>query len=340
MISIRKYLNQQTASRPGEAASQQTQTDAADILCVLASTLLEYIGVYVLSAESASGPLAKIGQLRESLHSQLQPAEASEIQEAVRHILADHNSSTQDAATRTAVEMRHLAGILNQAVTLVASGGERANSGLQKIQDALLRTSKSQDLTTLRASLAETIRLAGDESVRQQNESARELAAIQTNIVEARQLVAQNPNQRLRGRPEGVRNISEGLQSVLPDHALYVAAFAFDNLNAMVHRYGPDAVEDVIFRLIRERIQPLAPANSAFRWTPQSLVGVFQRPRDLARLRGEASVLNRSPLVHRISLGNRVAVLTVNPSHLIAEGQSGLPEALIEEVDRFTGGHA
>jgi hypothetical protein len=136
-----------------------------------------------------------------------------------------------------------------------------------------------------------------------------------------------------------VRNISEGLQSVPPDQALYVVAFALENLNAIVHRYGPDAVEDVIFRLIRERIQPLAPANSAYRWTPQSLVGVFQRVRDLKRLRSESNVLNRSPLVHRIALGNRIAVLTLSPSHLIAEGQTGLPEALIEEVDRFTGGH-
>jgi len=130
------------------------------------------------------------------------------------------------------------------------------------------------------------------------------------------------------------------MKSVLPDQAIYVVAFAFNNLNALVQRYGPDAIEDLIFRLIRERIQPLARANSAYRWTPQSLVGVFQRSRDLTALRSEASALNRSPLVHRISLGNRIAVLTLSPSHLVAEGQTGLAEALIEEVDRFTGANA
>ena len=336
MISIRKYLDYQDASSPGPPGPQQPSPKGDDTFCALYSTLLESICTYVLSGDART----KIAQLRESLHAQLPPAAALEIQEAVRQILASHNSSMQDAATRTAVEMRHLVGILNQAVTLVANGGERAASGLQKIQDALQQTSNIPDFAGLRTSLAETIRLAKDESARQQAESARELAAIQTDIVEARQLVAQNPNQRLRGRPEGVRNISQGLQSVLPDHALYVAAFAFSNLHAVVQRYGPDAVEDVIFRLIRERIQPLAPANSAYRWTPQSLVGVFERPRDLARLRSEASALNRSPLVHRISLGNRIAVLTLSPSHLIAEGQTGLPEALIEEVDRFTGSNA
>jgi len=336
MISIRKYLNQ----HHGKSSAPQPDPAEKDPLCNLCSTLLEYIGAYVLTGEGSAPARPKIAQLRESLHPRLAPDEAREIQEAVRQILTSHNSSMQDIATRTAVEMRHLAGLLTQAVTLVAAGGERSASGLQKIQDALLRTSRLPDLANLRASLAETIRLANDESARLQTESARDLATFQTDIAEARQLVAQNPNQKLRGRPEGVRNISEGLKSVLPDNAMYVVAFAFNNLNALVQRYGPDAIEDLIFRLIRERIQPLARANSAFRWTPQSLVGVFQRPRDLAQLRSEASVLNRSPLVHRASLGNRIAVLTLSPSHLVAEGQDGLAEALIEEVDRFTGVHA
>jgi hypothetical protein len=134
-----------------------------------------------------------------------------------------------------------------------------------------------------------------------------------------------------------VRNISEGLQSVPPDHALYVIAFAFDQLYAVERRYGPEAAEDVMFRLIRERVQPLAPANSAYRWTPQSLVAVFERPRDFKQLQSAVEALNRAPLVQRISQGNTTALVTLNPSHLVAEGRTGLHDALIEEVDRFTG---
>jgi hypothetical protein len=336
MISIRKYLDLLGNYQSGSDAEPHLLTSGEDPLCSLCSAVLEHVARYVLAGDAWTEARAHLGGLRDSLYIGLLPDESALIQEAVRRILASHLASVQSGATRTAVEMRHLAHLLNEAVMLVANDQERSIAGLKKIHDALLQTSRIPDLITLRASLAETIRLAEDESARQQAESARALATIQTNITEARHLVKQNPNQRLQGRPEGMRDISDTLPTVTQGHALYVVAFVFERLNAVAQRYGPDAVEDVIFRLIRERIQPLAQANSAYRWTQQSVVGVFERPRDLVRVRSEAAALNQAPLVQRIPLGNRTAVLTLKPSHLIAEGRTGMAEALIEEVDRFT----
>jgi hypothetical protein len=93
----------------------------------------------------------------------------------------------------------------------------------------------------------------------------------------------------------------------------------------------------MIFRLIRERVQPLVCAGDTYRWTPSSLVAVFQREVPLDELRREVATLNRTPVVHRVSLGNRTAVLTMAPSHLVAEGAPGSAEKLIQQVDRFTG---
>jgi hypothetical protein len=322
------------------AMSRQSEAGQGEPVLSLCSALLEYIGSYVLSGESPSDARTDIGGFRDSLSSELSgklsSEELAEIQERVRNILADHQTEVQDAASRAAVETRHLAAILDQAVALLTNGEERSLSGLQKIQEALQRTSRLPDLVSLRKSLKETIRLANEESARQKTESAREIAAFRTEVVEAQELVAHHPNQRLGGRPEGVRSIAESLQALAPDHALYAVVFVFDQLNAVLQRYGPEAVDEMMFRLIRERIQPLAALSSAFRWTPQSLVGIFQRPRGLDSARSEAAALNRFPLVQRISLGNRTAVLTLSPSHLVVEADAAQPESLIQEIDLFT----
>jgi hypothetical protein len=331
MISIRKYLNS-----PREIEPERTGPPSSETLSSLCSQVLEYIGDYVVRGESPTAR-EEIGRLRALLGSDLLPPESAIIRDGVRRILVQHSSAMQDATMPTAVDMRYLAGILNQAVAMATNGEERSLSGLQKIQETLQRAARIPDLVSLKAALVETIQWAREEACRQRAESARELAAFRTEIMEARQLCAQNPHQRLPGRLEAVRNISEGLQSVPPDHALYVIAFAFDQLHAVTQRYGPEAAEDVIFRLIRERVQPLAPANSAYRWTPQSLVAVFERPSDLKQLQSEAAALNRSPMVQRISSGNRTALVTLSPSYLVAEGRTGLHDVLIAEVDRVTG---
>jgi carotenoid cleavage dioxygenase-like enzyme len=73
-----------------------------------------------------------------------------------------------------------------------------------------------------------------------------------------------------------------------------------------------------------------------FRWTASSLVAVFSRPRDAEKVRKEVADLNKTPLVHKIVLSGRTAVLTISPSHMVAEGSGSAPDLLVEQVDRFT----
>jgi hypothetical protein len=68
-------------------------------------------------------------------------------------------------------------------------------------------------------------------------------------------------------------------------------------------------------------------------------VAVFEARSSLEELRAEADRLNRAPLVHRAVIGNRTAVLTLNPSQLVAEGRAADGEAFLEQVDRFTARH-
>jgi hypothetical protein len=43
----------------------------------------------------------------------------------------------------------------------------------------------------------------------------------------------------------------------------------------VAERYGPPIADELLFRLINERMRPLAPAGAVFRWTSSSVVTAF-----------------------------------------------------------------
>src|ERR1035438_10863781 len=142
---------------------------------------------------------------------------------------------------------------------------------------------------------------------RSQESSTQELARFEQEVNKTREFLG-STRLELAGRPEGVIRIAESLESVAPGEGLYLVAFLLDRLQSFIQRYGPAVAEEVVFRLIKERLQPVAAGNPTFRWTASSLVAVFSRARDLAALRSKVSDLNSTPLVHRIVVGNRTAV--------------------------------
>jgi hypothetical protein len=265
-------------------------------------------------------------------------SDAAEIEQSTGRLLAQYQAMAQQAATNTAVEMQHILAMLNRALMVLSGGSERSVSRLRQVQESLQRASMLEDLIALKSSLTDTIRFVQEESVREQQTAAKEFAAFEVDVEKARTFLGSN-FKGLPGRPEGVRAISEEIKAVAASQALYVVAFLFDRLEAIVQRYGPEVADELMYRLIKERLQPVAPVNKAFRWTSSSVIGVFPRNRDLSTLRAQLIALNRTPLVHRVALGSRVAVLTVSPSYLVAEAVSDSPNSLIEEVDRFTGIH-
>jgi hypothetical protein len=263
-------------------------------------------------------------------------AEMSQALEALGRILAQQTEAGQQHAVGQAIEMQHIFAMLNQALIVLAEGKDRSVARLNRIQESLQQASMIDDMVALKFSLSDTVRFVKAEASQTQESSTQELARFEEEVVKTREFLG-STRMELAGRPEGVTRITESLQSVAPGEGLYLVAFLLDRLQSFIQRYGPSVAEEVVFRLIKERLQPVALGNTTFRWTSSSLVAVFSRPRDLAALRSKVTSLNSSPLVHRIALGNRTAVLTIMPSHLVAEGVPGSPSLLVEQVDRFTG---
>jgi hypothetical protein len=331
MISIRKYLNMNAGG-----GREALDPDSKDALHSLLCGVLDAINQHVLSGDACGPQRLEVTQLREAVQRGWTEEEGAQAAHAISRILAEHHETVSRGATSLTVEMQHIFAMLNQALIVLADGHDRSVARLIKIQESLLRTSMIQDIVALKSSLADTVRFIQAESAEAHESAAQELARFETEVSRTREFLGSTRTE-LAGRPEGVTKIAESLKKVVPGEALYLVAFLFDRLQAVTQRYGPAVADELIFRLIKERLQPVAPSDTAYRWTPSSLVAVFRRPRDLAGLRKEVAILNGAPLVHRIALGNRTAVMTMTPSHLVAEGVSDSPAPLIEQVDRFTG---
>jgi len=205
----------------------------------------------------------------------------------------------------------------------------------------------------LRASLRDVVRLIAEESSKEQQALTREREAIETHVVRFRDIVAGNPNRRLRGREEGIRALSDFQALRESRKMVWIMAFVCENLRGIVQRYGPEVTDDLFLQLIRERIHPIAPNCSTFRWSPSAVVSLAALEADQAGLQSRMASLNQAPLVCRLALGNRTAMVKVGLSHLLLDASpstepSGSPVAsdasrqystdrLIAEIDRFTG---
>lgn len=330
-VSLRRFLD----ADPVAAARRQGQSGAEPLLR-LASGLIEAIEQYVLCGAEHSALHAELRAATSQLSAEISLDETATLGQAITRILAQYSSAAQRKSANVTIEVQNILGILNQTLMSFASGSERSGALLHRIQEKLQQTAQAKDLNAVKTGLAQTMQFVREESLREQQASSKELADLESELGRARRFATAS-RASLQGRPEGVRHIRHEIAIVPSELALYLLAYRFDRLEAMAQRYGVDAAEELIFRVISERVQPLATSSVSFRWTSSSLVAAFQRARDLPRVVAEAAALNRTPLQYRLPLGSRTALLTIQPSHLVGEAEGDSPDPLIAEVDAFTG---
>jgi len=331
MISIRRYME----IRAGDDFPEPAPL-GSPVFFFLCLKILEHIGAYVFTGEFA-GFRPQLDNLKHELEPVLTDEEGERANEHVRAVLAAYSTSVRETIQSTAIEMQQIAGVLGQALTLLSSGTDRSVSRLQKVRETLQHAATIENVAVLRASLASAVQLIRDEIVREQQTAAHHRERFETEVGKIREMFSCNPNRALPGRAECVRTVSDSLRAVLPGRALYAVAFSIHGLTELVQRYGPAAVDDLFLLLIRERLQPAASAVTAYRWTGSSLVGLFQAGADTESLKSEIAALNRKPLVYRVELGNRTAVVKVGLSHMVVDVTAAGTDALVTDIDRFTG---
>ena len=331
MISIRKYLN---GGSRNEASEPNPDSQFSESLCSLLSGILDGINKSVLTGPEGEALRSKLIEVRAGLRPDLMAEEASLAGESVSSVLTAHQLSVQRAGVQQLLEAQHIFSMLNQALVVLAEGNDRGFSRLATIQESLQRAATMRDMASMKTSLTDTVKFIKTEAIQARETAAREQGRFEAEVTRAREFFG-GTRLELAGRPEAVTEISDSLQHLLPGEALYLVAYLCSRLNAVTQRYGPGVTDELISHLIKERLKPVLPGNTMYRWNESTLVAVFSRPRDTEKVRKEVAGLNRTPLVHKMALGSRTAVLTISPSHLVVEGLSGPSAVLIEQVDRF-----
>jgi hypothetical protein len=340
MISIRKYLYGSAQKRGSNAPVCEAESvgyeAGNEAFFGFSAGVLDSIESYVLNGAQDESARSQMGELKEGLRPDWTPDDASQALHALCRILANKSEAAQQKGVKQAVEMQHIFAMLNQALIVLAEGKDRSVARLNRIQESLQRASVIDDMVALKSSLSETVRFVKAEQAQSQDASAKDLARFEQEISKAREFLG-GARMEMGGRPEGVSRISGSLQSLAPGEGLFAVAFVLERLEAFLQRYGRPVAEELVFRVMKERVQPIAKGEAAFRWTSSSLVAIFSSKGNLNALRDQVMELNEAPLVHRIALGTRTAVLTIKPSHLVAQGNPEAPHLLIDQVDQFTG---
>jgi hypothetical protein len=332
MISIFNRLYFVEGKRGSDSAGP------SEALCALLMGVLDGIGRHVLAGDG-SGPLRQqFDEVKDCILRAESPEQLSQAEAAICRILASHRAETVRLATAQALEVQNIFAMLNQALIAMAEGRDRSVSRLSEIQNTLQRANMMRDILALKAALADTVRFVERENEEAKKSVNDELARLEVEVGKARESLQSRT--QIAGRPEGVARIEESLRLLTTGQALYAVAYVCPRLTGIAQRYGPQVTDELIFRVIRERLQPLAPAGSVYRWTPGGLVVVVERPRNLTAVQSSVSALNRGPVVHKAALGNRTAVLTISPSVVVLEGTTGPPAQIVDQLDRFIGTHS
>lgn len=339
MVSIRKYLDMRNtdAARP---SSQHGPT----VPVSLCTGILNHIGAYILTGENGVELNARLEQVLSEVTGDLNDGAAERIDHLVRSALAAHATRQREATQRLAIETQHVVGVLNHALMALVGGSERSVSRLKRIQDSLQRTAQIRDVDALRDSLGEAMKLIADETRHEQEHSQRDLAAFESEVGKVRENLFANTVRRLPSRSAALLSLTEILASLESGASLCLVAQSFDNFRAVTQRYGPEPIDEIFFQTIRERIQPLSPISSSWQWSPSCIVSAFIKHCGITELQSEVAELSRNPLLHRMRLGSRTAVLKVGVSHLAliatrasAQQPGVIDPAVIEQIDRFAG---
>jgi hypothetical protein len=302
----------------------------------LVSGMLQSISRYVLTGDNRAPLREEIDRVTESLFHAESVDQILAAESAVSGVLARYRRDAQQAATAQTIEVQHIFAILNHALIVMAEGSDRSVSRLNQVQVALQHASGLRDIFAMKAALSETVQFVEKEASESRKLVTEELARLQTEVGKAREFIG-NTGASLPGRAEGITTIARNMQSVVEGQSLYALAYSCERLPAITQRYGAQVTEELIFRVIRERLQPIAGTGEVFRWTSPGLVAVFTRKRDLPAVTREVTALNCGPVEHRVSLGNRTAVLRMAPSCLVLEGAERTSEQLVEQLDHFMG---
>jgi hypothetical protein len=263
------------------------------------------------------------------------PAECPQFTARALELAARENEAAREASHRQAADMQSILTMLNDALLGFATGSERSIERLHRVQASLTRASRLDDIVSLKAMLAETIRLIREETQREQQESAEAVTRMQDKFVWVREAVLRHAP-GLPGR-EAAMEAVDALQHCAQAADLAVLAAQLEHIPALSGRFSPAVSEEAILAFAHTAAAD-AYKGVVYRWAPDTILWITEIPTDIDRLR--AALEDRLTQPHEYhGVANGRKVLFQLPIRWMCATLTEQPvTGLAEQIDRLGGG--
>lgn len=245
-------------------------------------------------------------------------------------------ASERETLRRRSDEVRKLVATFNEAVLTLASGGEAVAERFRCVEASLVRAARMDDLTAVRGCLKETIEMMQREARTQEEETAARVAEFEAGLQRARTMLPAGDRSEEADRQRACRLIRAEVRGARQGEFSAVVV-VFDRMAAARARFGPQLVAEAMGAFARARAEDSAAGGLVYRWNEQALFWRARPGREPAELRAAMEEVLGRPFDYRTVVGGRPAVLALYGRWLCAFPVEGEAEALIEEIDRFTG---
>ncbi|MGI8992457.1 MAG: hypothetical protein ACR2I2_23105 [Bryobacteraceae bacterium] len=239
-------------------------------------------------------------------------------------------------------EMLSIVGMLTETVSQGTAGSEKSVSNLQSITTQLQEVYEIEDVRVVKGRLAEALKRLREETSRQKELAAREMA----ELAELR--VAMSPE---CGQMLDRRKAEMALVKVYDRAAgMYAVVFCVDRIDAIRGRFGAEAAQQAMQACRDHAAQNLAPGDRILCWQDPAFLAIVQRsgPPDTVRAefkRLDSSLPSQIPAPHDRSvplpLAQKFAVLSLAEcpaaDALILNIEAFIAESLPKRTDPLQG---
>jgi hypothetical protein len=297
----------------------------------LASLTIAAVRRLVLGRETFADLFEEMGAIRSGLHVENDREILSQSAARVEDVLARYKSRVDQADMDRAADFRNVLDMLNEAMSYLTAGSEKADTSRKHLETDLLLATRIDDISALRKQLSKILNSVREEG-RLQREKAREVIASLGAQIQQVHKAQSRFIARLPGRTDALAFLKQNWQPGSPSN-LHLGIFVADSLAQIRERHSDEVANLILQDLGRKQLHPLLPDSQVYEWSPDALLLVWQHPDQVTS--GSALLArSRLPYQQRAFVGGRVAVFSITLRSLVVQARGSIEE-LVSTLDRF-----
>jgi hypothetical protein len=297
----------------------------------VASLTIAAVRRLVLGRETFADLFEEMGAIRADLHMRSGGEVLNQVAARVEDVLARYKSRVGQAELERAADFRSVLDMLNEALSYLTVGSERADKARKNLETNLHLATRIEDVGALRRQLSKVLQSVREEG-RQQREKAQEVIESLSAQIEQVHKAQSRFISYLPSRTDALEFLKQSWQNGPPVN-LHAGIFVADSLQQVRERHSDEVANVILQDLGQKQIQPLLAESQVYEWSADALLLVWRHPDQVT---SASRLLERSrlPFQQRAFVGGRVAVFSITLRSLVVQVR-GSVEEVVSTLDRF-----